>query len=141
MDIKFYNSLPKEAKKIRELVFIEEQGFQDEFDEIDSYAKHLVLFDDTNPVATCRFFQEEKSGEYVIGRIAVMRQYRGQNIGARILKIVEEKISELEGTYIVLHAQLRVKKFYEKQGYTSYGEIDFDEDCPHIWMRKKVGKN
>ena len=138
MDIKFYNSLPEEAKKIRELVFIKEQGFHDEFDEIDSYAKHLVLSDNGNPVATCRFFQETESRHYVIGRIAVIKQYRGQNIGADILKIAEEKIYQLKGTHISLRAQLRAKGFYEKQGYMPYGEIDFDEDCPHIWMRKKA---
>ncbi len=35
-----------------------------------------------------------------------------------------------------LHAQCRVKNFYEKSGYQAYGEIDEDEGCPHIWMRK-----
>lgn len=96
------------------------------------------MSDNGNPVATCRFFQEGEGRHYVIGRIAVMKQYRGQNIGADILKIAEEKIYELKGTHISLHAQLRAKGFYEKQGYMPYGEIDFDEDCPHIWMRKKA---
>ena len=28
--------------------------------------------------------------------------------------------------------------FYEKQGYLPYGEIELEEDCPHIWMRKII---
>ena len=28
---------------------------------------------------------------------------------------------------------------YEKQGYVRRGEIDFDEECPHIWMGKEIG--
>ena len=28
------------------------------------------------------------------------------------------------------------KEFYEKQGYQPYGEIGFEEGCPHIWMYK-----
>lgn len=33
MTIKCYDKLPDEAVKIRTLVFVEEQGFKDEFDE------------------------------------------------------------------------------------------------------------
>ena len=55
MDIKIYDTLPEEAVRIRKTVFVEEQGFQDEFDKIDSYARHLVLFDGENPIAVCRF--------------------------------------------------------------------------------------
>ncbi|MEY8325979.1 hypothetical protein AALB47_19035 [Lachnospiraceae bacterium 54-11] len=34
MEIKLYSTLPSEAVKIRKLVFVEEQGFKNEFDEI-----------------------------------------------------------------------------------------------------------
>ena len=61
MDIKIYDTLPEEAVRIREAVFVEEQGFQDEFDEIDSYAKHLVLFDGEKSIAVCRFFQDKET--------------------------------------------------------------------------------
>ena len=33
-------------------------------------------------------------------------------------------------------AQIRVQKFYEKNGYTPVGEPCDDEGCPHIWMEK-----
>ena len=39
-------------------------------------------------------------------------------------------------TQISLHAQLQAKPFYEKLGFVAYGEIDYDEDCPHTWMKK-----
>ena len=35
MIIKIYEEIPQEAKTIREAVFMKEQGFKDEFDEID----------------------------------------------------------------------------------------------------------
>ena len=60
MDIKIYDTLPEEAVRIREVVFVEEQGFQDEFDEIDSYAKHLVLFDGEKPGQGNRRFYSGK---------------------------------------------------------------------------------
>lgn len=81
MYINIYEHLPKEAQKIRKTVFIKEQGFHNEFDEIDSYAKHLVLYDEKVPIATCRFFSRESCEDYFIGRIAVIKEYRGKNIG------------------------------------------------------------
>ena len=28
--------------------------------------------------------------------------------------------------------------FYEKQGYEPYGPVEYEEYCPHIWMKKKL---
>ena len=74
MFIKLYDEIPEEAKTIREAVFIKEQGFKDEFDEIDDVAKHVLLFDGDIPVGTCRFFFSEERNCYVIGRIAVRKR-------------------------------------------------------------------
>ena len=46
----FYDALPPEAAAIRQAVFVEEQGFQEEFDAIDRHALHLLLFADGRPV-------------------------------------------------------------------------------------------
>ena len=140
MYINTYEHLPIEAQKIREAVFMEEQGFHNEFDEIDSYATHLVLYDEKIPIATCRFFRQESYEDYFIGRIAVIKEYRGKNIGADLLKEAETQIKNIDGKRIFLHAQCRAKKFYEKQGYSSYGDIALVENCPHVWMFKKVGE-
>lgn len=136
-----YDKLPKEAQEIREEVFIKEQGFCDEFDETDVHAKHLVLYDEKIPIATCRFYNRELSEDYIIGRIAVIKPYRGRNIGACLLAEAEAEIRKMGGKRIFLHAQKRVEKFYEKQGYSGYGEIDLDENCPHIWMKKIIADN
>ena len=58
MKFKVYNKLPDEAVKIREEVFVREQGFENEFDEIDDNAWHIVLFWDDAPAAVCRFYKE-----------------------------------------------------------------------------------
>lgn len=52
--IKIYNCLCAEARKIREQVFVEEQGFENEFDELDAQVPHAVLFMDGQAVATGR---------------------------------------------------------------------------------------
>ena len=67
MKILRYDSFPSYAKEIRETVFIQEQGFQSEFDEIDNTAVHFVLFDeDEIPIATCRVFWNEKMDSYTL---------------------------------------------------------------------------
>ena len=138
MNVMIYDKLPEEAQKIRETVFMKEQGFCEEFDEVDEYARHLVLYDGTIPIATCRFFRKESCGDYTVGRIAVVKAYRGKKIGAFLLKEVETVIRNSGGKGIRLQAQYSAREFYRKQGYDAYGEIDLDENCPHIWMRKDV---
>ena len=133
-----YDALPKEARKIREMVFMQEQGFQEEFDTIDDYAKHLILFDGEVAAGTCRFFLDRERKQYVIGRIAVLRQYRGQHLGAKLLEQAEAQIKRAGGETVILHAQKQAEPFYEKQGYAEYGAPDFEEGCPHVWMFKKL---
>ena len=53
--------------------------------------------------------------------------------GARQL-VVREK----GGKSISLHAQCRVRAFYEKLGFCGYGVEDEDEGCPHCWMKKQL---
>ena len=42
-DMKIFDKLPSDAIMIRELVFVEEQGFQNEFDEIDEDNKTMHI--------------------------------------------------------------------------------------------------
>jgi len=56
MEFKTYDKLPSEARDIRVEVFVKEQGFQEEFDSVDNYAMHVVVFDGGRAIATCRYF-------------------------------------------------------------------------------------
>ena len=110
---------------------MKEQGFKYEFDETDHLAKHMLLFEDDIPVATCRFF-------FSVGRIAVSKEFRGKQYGKKMLQGAEKTVSDLGGKRIELSAQCRVAEFYKKQGYMELNDIHMDEDCPHTWMRKEV---
>lgn len=138
MEIKQFRELPPEAILIRNEVFVQEQGFENEFDSIDDISTHLVLFDDALPVATCRYFWDENKKSYIVGRIAVRKQHRGKKLGEMILREAEKSIKELGGSSIYLSAQLRVSKFYVNQGYRMVGEAYYDEFCEHIWMMKEL---
>ena len=136
MDTKMYTALPQEAKDIRIEVFMKEQGFENEFDDIDDMSHHIVVFDEEKPIGTCRFFLE--NDHYTIGRVAVLKEYRNQHIGNLLLESAEKEIKKLNGALIVVHAQVRVSPFYEKQGYIQFGQIDDDEGVPHMWMKKRI---
>lgn len=135
MNTKTYTTLPQEAKDIRIEVFVKEQGFENEFDEIDTISHHIVAFDERKPIGTCRFFKE--NDHYTIGRVAVLKEYRNQHMGNLLLESAENEIKKLNGDLIVVHAQVRIHPFYEKQGYIQFGQIDDDEGVPHMWMKKR----
>lgn len=138
MEIKVFNSLPKDALNLRIKVFVEEQGFVDEVDEADSFATHLVMYDEEKPIATCRFFLKEDKETYMFGRLCVLKEYRGKSLGREMLKNVEEIVKEKGGKAIILHSQYHAKSFYEKCGFIQQGEIDYEQDKPHAWMRKEL---
>lgn len=139
MRIEVFHSLPQQAKEIRQKVFMEEQGFQNEFDEIDLTAEHFVLFDDSdNPIGTCRVFKDNKKKCFILGRLAVVKEKRGANVGSLLVEKAEEYVKEIGGDQIQLHAQCRITAFYSKLGYSSFGEIEDDEGCSHIWMKKML---
>ncbi|MCM1214897.1 MAG: GNAT family N-acetyltransferase [Lachnospiraceae bacterium] len=134
-----YESIPDCAREIRKKVFTEEQGFQNEFDETDLTATHIVAYDrDGLPVATCRVFWDAAMDSYLLGRLAVLKEYRGQDIGSMMIREAEQYVRAKKGGCLMLHAQCRVSDFYRKSGFVEFGEIGDEEGCPHIWMRKNL---
>jgi predicted GNAT family N-acyltransferase len=125
----------KSCASIRTAVFMEEQGFCREFDEIDDTAWHLLLRDGDKPVATGRVYS---SGQDVvtIGRVAVVREYRGCGAGRAVLQALEEFARGRGVKEIKLSAQVQAEGFYRGLGYRASGEEYLDEHCPHIEMHK-----
>jgi len=127
-----------DARLIRQAVFVEEQGFVNEFDDIDGYATHIVIYDEGIPAATGRVFTKECNDIYTIGRVAVMKAFRGRSLGAEVISCLEKAAAAKGAREIVLSAQERVKGFYSRLGYQEVGEVYMDESCPHIRMKKYI---
>lgn len=125
-----------EAAEIRKKIFVEEQGFAVEFDEIDSIAHHLVIYLDEQAVAAGRVFEE--NGAAHIGRVCVLPEFRGCGVGTRVVELLEEKARELGFKTVSLSAQVRAQKFYQNLGYTAFGGVFLDEFCPHCMMKKSL---
>ena len=132
--IAYGNELLPDAHGIREDVFVREQGFHNEFDEIDAVAWHTVIYDNGRPAATGRAFLED--GAWHIGRVAVRKEFRGKQYGVAVMQALEGKIAELGAESVGLSAQVQARGFYEKLGYEAHGGEYLDEHCPHVSMTK-----
>ncbi|MEZ3420630.1 MAG: GNAT family N-acetyltransferase [Eubacterium sp.] len=135
-EIRLFEYLHPDSAAIRRTVFMEEQGFSNEFDETDGKALHLVLYKNGKAAATARMFTENSGKSYHLGRIAVLKEYRGMHLGAEIVTAMCEKARQLGAEKCELSAQCRVKEFYKALGFTEVGEIYYDEFCPHIYMEE-----
>lgn len=133
-----FETLPDDAAAIRETVFCKEQGFEREFDEIDARATHLLLYVDNRPAAVCRYYREDGKNAWHIGRIAVLKEFRGLGLGAKILQESERLIQDAGGKIAIIGGQTRVAEFYRKMGYEDTGEEYLDEGCPHVRLSKKL---
>ena len=104
-----------DAKIIRQRVFVEEQGFENEFDEIDDFAYHLVVYQNNQAVATGRMYPKDDK-IMILGRIATIKDYRKKGFGRIVVQELEKKASELGYLTVQLSAQQQAQKFYEKMG-------------------------
>ncbi|MBQ7203105.1 MAG: GNAT family N-acetyltransferase [Eubacterium sp.] len=139
MEIKiFKNGCPPQAMEIRQTVFVDEQKFVDEFDEVDDFATHFVMYDGERPIACARAFFDTKENAYHIGRVAVLKDYRGRHLGEEIMFFAENELKNNGADFVTLSAQTRASGFYKSLGYEPYGEEYFDQYCPHIAMRKEL---
>lgn len=118
---------------VREAVFVQEQGFVQEFDVTDQRCLHLLCLADGVPAGCARIFPEGEDCWHV-GRVAVYPQYRGLKLGAALVKECHKKILALGGRKALLSAQCQAAGFYEKLGYQVISAPYLDEHCPHVDM-------
>ena len=97
-------------------------SLRDEFDERDcDGTKYIVVLDEGYPIATCRFYEvDEKS--VVLGRVVVLPEYRGRQIGALVVTEAEKWIKELGYKKVIVDSRLVAIGFYEKLGYEKEAE-------------------
>lgn len=135
----FHFGITEDARKIRESVFIQEQGFKEEFDEKDASCWHLVLYLDGVPISTGRILKVDPE-TYQISRIAVLPMFRHKKVGSYTVKFLMNKAISLGGRKCIACSQLDKRVFYEKIGFrvSGEGEIVYDEGCPHVWMERKL---
>ncbi len=121
---------------LRHEVFVVEQRVPEELerDDLDAVSDHVIALLDGDVVGTGRLLP---SG--TVGRMAVAESARGQGVGAAVLECLEECARERGHGVVELHAQLYAAGFYDKAGYTPYGEVYLEAGIEHVSMRKELG--
>lgn len=124
---------------IRESVFVNEQGFQNEFDDIDAIAQHIVLYSDEEPIGCGRVYPDKNDPTlWHLGRLAILKPYRKCGYGSVIIAALEAKAQDFGATMIQLSAQEHAIPFYERCGYEVCGTSYLDEHVPHRDMKKAL---
>ena len=123
-----------DAHAIRRSVFIEEQGIseEEEYDDTDVSCIHLVIYEDGIPVSTGRIMVTDD--DYVLGRVATLKSHRGRGIATGLMQSLMGACVVMGGNRQILHAQTQVQGFYERLGFTPYGEEFEEAGMPHIAM-------
>ena len=123
---------------LRAEVFIHEQGVPpaDEIDNLDEQATHIVAILNDTVIGTLRMLPE--NSKLHVGRFAVKKHHRRRGIGSRLLLAAEGHASQNGFKKIILASQVSVVPFYEKRGYTKYGDVFLDAGIDHVWMDKEL---
>ncbi len=130
-------ALIEQAKQVREIVFVQEQGIDAslEYDDLDDMCTHVVGLLDSEPVTTARL-RPVDSTVGKVERVATIQAARGHGYGTEIMDEVE-RVAKRQGLVeLRLGAQLTALPFYEKLGYEAFGDEFLDADIPHRMMRK-----
>ena len=118
-----WDKLEQDAKFIRKQVFIIEQNIpeEEEWDDQDMISDHFVVYDQDQPIATARLLQNNS-----VGRVAVLKAYRGQGIGRMIMLEIIRQAHQQDRKFLQLSSQVHAISFYEKLGFSIQGDA-YDE--------------
>lgn len=122
--------------RVRLLVFVAEQGVPliEEVDDYDRSALHYIARCGEQIVA-CARLAVYGDGVGKIGRLAVLKPFRGQGIGSALM----DHILGGDGRRyraLLLDAQVQVVGFYERRGFAVEGGVFLDAGIPHLRMRR-----
>lgn len=99
-----------------------------EFDEYDGDGtRYIVLLDDGYPIGTCRFYEIDPK-TVMLGRVVVLPEYRGRNLGIQVIQEAEQWIKELGYRCIEIESRVEVVGFYQRLGFCKQDEDIIEGD-------------
>ena len=120
-------------RAVREAVFVREQGvpMDLEWDGLDAGCVHALAESDAGQaIGTGRLLADGH-----IGRMAVLRDWRGCGVGAALLAFLLAEAQRLGMPEVVLHAQTHALAFYARHGFIAEGPLFVEAGIPHQRMR------
>ncbi|WP_284892736.1 GNAT family N-acetyltransferase [Cobetia amphilecti] len=127
-----WQTLGNEASEIRRVVFIEEQQVpqEEEWDGRDDACEHFLVHLDGRTVGTARLLPDGH-----VGRVAILSEARGLGLGQRLMEAVIHASRQAGHAEVLLDAQTHALEFYQRLGFTAYGDEFLEAGIPHRSMR------
>ena len=118
---------------LRDTVFIQEQGVpeQRERDGLDVDCWHVLARDEAGQPIGCG----RLSPAHKIGRMAVLADWRGQGVGAALLRELISRARTQGWPEVALDAQVSALGFYERAGFVAHGGEFEDAGMAHRAMQ------
>lgn len=126
------------AGPIRFAIFVGEQNVPPgiELDELDASCLHAIAHDpEGRAIGTGRLLPDGH-----IGRMAVVRDWRRQGVGAEILEALVAEAARRGHAEVVLSAQLQAAEFYRSHGFVAEGKVYQEAGILHQAMRRVLGQ-
>jgi predicted GNAT family N-acyltransferase len=142
IELSAWSEAHAEALRIRERVFVQEQGVpaELELDQHDPQCVHALARDETGrAVGTGRLLPAESHGARIVshvGRMAVLKEWRGRGVGGALLARLIDAARERGDMEIVLAAQIHAQGFYRAHGFLEEGDEFTEAGIPHRTMRR-----
>ncbi len=135
IQITHWDEAKSHVMPIRRQVFINEQQVPEEleWDEFDQYALHAIVKKEQEVIGTARLIIDGQDAK--IGRMAILKEYRDQGIGQKLLSILIQTAKEKGAQECILHAQTHAIAFYAKSDFEPNGPIFDEAGIPHVEMR------
>lgn len=129
-------STPNDREALRALrleVFVGEQGVPEalEWDDLDTDSLHVLACDERGQPIGCG----RLTPKHTIGRMAVHSAWRGQGVGAALLRELIARARALGWPDVTLDAQVHALDFYAREGFVAEGDVFDDAGIPHRLMR------
>ena len=135
-----WQSHQAQLKAVREMVFVQEQEvpLYIEWDDMDATAQHLLVYltEDINqekPIGCARLLHINGVGK--IGRMAVLKEFRGLGVGMAILQKAIAIHQAQHFNTIKLSAQVHAISFYQRAGFEVVSAPYQDANIVHVDMQ------
>jgi predicted GNAT family N-acyltransferase len=123
-----------DLQAIREVVFVQEQQVPAEMerDALDPQCLHVIARSaDGMAIGTGRLTPDHR-----IGRMAVLRDWRGKGVGDAMLLALIDQARERGWREVALNAQASAFTFYARHGFLPHGERFMEAGIEHLAMRR-----
>lgn len=123
--------------QLRSEVFVVEQNcVYNDLDGLDKEAVHLFVTKGRSVAGAARILPGgTRFQEVSIGRVVVSKDFRGHNLGRRIMQeAIAVAVSEFNAAKIKISAQLYLEQFYGSLGFSTITDVYDEDGIPHVGM-------